>query len=68
MKVLSTQEVANRLDVARSTVVKWCQEGRFDEARKLGGERRGVWVIPAASLETFERPPMGRPPKEDSED
>jgi hypothetical protein len=46
----------------QDTVTAWCRAQRFAGAIRIGGRRRGVWLIPRAAVETFEPPPMGRPP------
>ena len=42
------------------TVKHWCQQGRFPNA-KPPASQRGVWLIPAADLDGFTPPTMGRP-------
>jgi len=46
----------------QDTVTAWCRAQRFPGAIRIGGRRRGVWLIPRAVVETFEPPAMGRPP------
>lgn len=57
--LLSTADVAERLDVDESTVRLWCRQDRFEGAQLVGRD----WVIPAAALDAFQKPKMGRPPK-----
>lgn len=49
--LLTTQEAAQRHRVHRKTIERWCREGRFDGARKVGRHWRvpsGVRPRPAA--------------------
>jgi excisionase family DNA binding protein len=57
--LLSTADVAGRLDVDDSTVRLWCRQGRFPSAQQVGRD----WVIPEGDLKNFTAPTMGRPPK-----
>jgi len=59
MTTLSVTQVAALYDVDPSTVRWWCQTGALP-ADQLGGF---MWSISPESLETFERPKPGRPPK-----
>lgn len=66
LKLLTTQEVAQRLDVAYPTVTLWCRRGLFPNA--IRGPKTGkgaIWLIPESDLTNFERPrpgyPKGRP-------
>lgn len=63
MKLLTTREVADRLDAPLNTVLSWCRKGYLEGAQKIGCGRRGRWAIPESALEDFEPPRMGRPPK-----
>lgn len=38
------------LDVDVRTVQRWCASGRLD-AEKVGGHKRGIWLIDPASVE-----------------
>ncbi len=49
------------------TIKHWCQQGKFPNARRLGGPRRGFWLIPQSDLDNFTPPPMGRPKAPDLE-
>jgi len=64
MELLTVTDIAERYDVATSTVRRWCQRGLMPGAKRISR----MWLVPVDALENFERPPMGRPPKEDSED
>ncbi|MET0623648.1 MAG: helix-turn-helix domain-containing protein [Pyrinomonadaceae bacterium] len=57
--LLSTFEVAARLNVDSSTVRLWCRQGRFPHAQQVGRD----WVIPEDDLLKFTPPKMGRPRK-----
>ena len=61
--LLSTAEVATRLEVDDSTVRLWCRQGRFPTAQQVGRD----WVIPENDLKDFSPPKMGRPPKQPEE-
>jgi predicted site-specific integrase-resolvase len=56
MELLSTSEVAARLNVDETTVRLWCRQGRFPNAKQVGG-----WVVPDSDLKNFTPPKMGRP-------
>jgi excisionase family DNA binding protein len=58
---LTADEVAEMVGVTGATVRTWCRRGILDAWRD--GPRK--WVIPADALQTLERPPIGRPPKEE---
>ena len=49
--------------VKADTVKHWCQQGRFPNAKRVGGTRRGYWLVPKADLEAFELPKVGNPGK-----
>lgn len=44
------------------TVEAWCKRGLLT-ADRIGGPRRGIYLIEQAELEKFEPPTLGRPPK-----
>jgi hypothetical protein len=51
-------------DVPYPTLAFWVRTGRFDGAQLDEGNPRGaVWYIPRKSVEKFELPERGRPPK-----
>jgi excisionase family DNA binding protein len=58
MRLLTTLEVADRFGVTPFAVAYWIRNGRL-KAQKLGK----TWVIDEADLESFKRPPAGRPKK-----
>lgn len=43
------------------TVEQWCRSGAL-KAERIGGPRRGAWLIDEAALAAFEPPAMGRKP------
>lgn len=55
--LLTTQQVAERRNVDKGTVAKWCHDGLLPNARKVGRD----WLIPARALDEFEPPPAGNP-------
>jgi len=61
-KLLTVREVAERLDVATSTVRIWRIAGRFPNAQAEDTPRGRVWYIPESDLEGFEKRGPGRPP------
>jgi hypothetical protein len=64
MKRLTTAEVGQRLGVAQVTVSVWCNQGKFPNAVREETPRGPVWMVPVGDLKGFERPKVGRPPKE----
>lgn len=56
--LISVAEAAGRLGLSEVRVRVLCREGRLD-ARRVGS----VFVIDAASVDTFKAKPVGRPPK-----
>jgi hypothetical protein len=71
-KLLTTHEVADLLTarghtdrdgsrVKTDTVKHWCQRGLFPNATRVGGPRRGYWLIPESDLEDFISPKIGKP-------
>lgn len=68
IKMLTTTEAAALLTergitVKADTIKHWCQQGKFPNARRIGGPRRGSWLIPQSDLDAFTPPTMGRPKK-----
>jgi excisionase family DNA binding protein len=63
-KRLTTTEVADRLNVGKSTVNLWCNQGRFPNAQSESTPRGPVWMIPEGDLKSFVLPTPGRPPKQ----
>ena len=60
-KLLTVRQVAERLDVAPSTVRIWRIAGRFPNAEAEETPRGRVWYIPESDLEGFEKRGPGRP-------
>lgn len=52
-EMLSTAEVASRLNVHETTVQRWVRLGYFPGARKKGPARNSPYVIPNAAVEAF---------------
>lgn len=59
---LTTRQVAERYDVAYTTVMGWLTRGLlpFEERQETRGK---VLLIPKAALDDFRKPTTGRPPK-----
>ena len=58
----SVTEVADIYGVTVQAVRKWLHAGLFQGA-ELIGEKRGYWIIPVATLDSFKPPRRGRPRK-----
>jgi hypothetical protein len=68
MKMVTTKQAQDLLEkrgvkVSYPTLAQWTREGRFSGAEIKETERGPVWYIPLTSVEAFEPPKMGRPPK-----
>lgn len=63
MKVddLTTKEVAQVFNVAEVTARVWCQKGHFPNAYQIETPFGCYWLIPAADVQNFKRPKIGRP-------
>ena len=60
---LTTRQVAERLEVAYTTVMGWIERGLIPVEERE--ESRGkIYLVPAAALKDFKKPQAGRPPKE----
>lgn len=55
MKVLSTQQVADRLGVSRPTVYIWIQANMFPNAYQKSPQRKSPWVVPEEDVIAFEK-------------
>ncbi len=62
-KELTAAQVAERLDVGRSTVNLWCRQGKFPGARVEASPVGDYWMIPEKDVRDFQPPTKGRPPK-----
>lgn len=51
--ILTTAEVARRLDVAANTIIEWIQAGDFPNAFKKNPRTRSAWQIPKSDLDAF---------------
>jgi predicted site-specific integrase-resolvase len=66
-KMLTVREVADRFDVASSTVRMWLKEGLLNGAELKESPAGQYWVIPETILREFNKPKAGRPRKPLSE-
>ena len=60
---LTAAQVAERLEVGRSTVNLWCRQGRFKGAHVEESPVGSYWLIPEAALAGFVKPKRGPAPK-----
>lgn len=60
MTNLSVAQVAALFNVDGSTVRRWIEHGKLP-AERLG---KRSWLIRQVDLDTFKRPPLGRPKKD----
>jgi len=52
----TTADIAGMLHVSRATVARWCTQGIYPAAIKIGsGEAQSEWRIPAGDLEAGKR-------------
>jgi hypothetical protein len=63
-KEMTSSQVAERLDVAHSTVRAWCNKGLFPNATRHETPAGSYWTIPEGDLKKFQQPQPGRPPKQ----
>lgn len=56
-KFLSVKELAERFGVRGAMARRWCEQGKFPNARQIGR----VWVVPESDTKNFKRPKRGRP-------
>ncbi len=66
--MLTTKETQKTLEgrgikAAYSTIAYWVRIGMFKGAVQEETPRGAVWYIPQKSVENFQKPEMGRPPK-----
>ena len=65
--MVSTSEALTMLEargiqVSYSNLALWVRSGKFKGAKQEPTPRGPVWMIPAASVESFEPPKRGRTP------
>ncbi len=61
--MLTTNEVAEQMGVAYTTVMLWLREGKLPGAVKREHPRGDYWEIPASDLKSLDRGRRGRPSK-----
>jgi hypothetical protein len=66
VKMLTTREVGERLDVNPGQVRGWCISGVFPNATRQETPRGPIWYIPDSDLQGFRRRGPGRPSKVDA--
>lgn len=52
-ELYTANEVAAMLRVTVRAVARWCEQGRFDRAFKVGAGDTSPWRIPVKSYEAF---------------
>src|SRR5262249_19991338 len=67
VKMLTTREVAEKLDANPGTIRMWCINGTFPNAKQEETPRGPVWLIPETDLRGFKRRGPGRPSTKQSE-
>jgi len=50
-RLLTPRQVGEQLNFSPRTITRWCREGRFKEAKKVGR----VWRIPEGSFDGFDK-------------
>ena len=53
IKYLSVKEVAEKLDITTARVLTYCNQNRFEVAKKLFDYPKAPWMIPEESLKTL---------------
>jgi helix-turn-helix protein len=61
--MLTTNEIADRYNVAYSTVILWIKTGKLEGAVKEPNPRGDIWLVPESALQAFDRGRKGRPKK-----
>lgn len=56
---IAVRQRGEELPPTARTVEAWCRSGAL-KARRIGGPRRGFWLIDRVDLDTFIPPKMGR--------
>jgi predicted site-specific integrase-resolvase len=67
-KMLTTNEIAERYDVAYSTVILWIKSGKLEGAVKEPNPRGDIWLVPESSVKSLKRRQKGRPKKAQGSD
>src|SRR5262245_3596379 len=62
-KMLTVSEAAQRLGESDRTVRNWVNRNLLPGAKLEESPRGPYWMIPDSALQSFEKPPRGRPPK-----
>lgn len=60
IKELTTKELAEKFKVAERVARRWCENGRFPNARKEQTPRGDYWLIPEIDTKNFVLPNRGR--------
>ena len=66
--MLTTREVAEKIDANPGTVRMWCINGTFPNAEQQETPRGPIWLIPETDLQEFKRRGPGRPSKKATEE
>src|SRR5215471_6867273 len=64
VRMLTTREVAEKIDANPGTVRMWCINGTFPNAEQQETPRGPIWLIPETDLQGFKRRSPGRPSKQ----
>ena len=59
--MLTTREVAEKIDANPGTVRMWCINRTFPNAKQQETPRGPIWLIPETDLQGFKRRGPGRP-------
>lgn len=63
VRMLTTREVAEKIDANPGTVRMWCINGTFPNAEQQDTPRGPIWLVPESDLQGFKRRSPGRPSK-----
>ena len=66
--MLTTREVAEKIDANPGTVRMWCINGTFPNAEQQETPRGPIWLIPETDLQEFKKRGPGRPSKKATEE
>ncbi len=61
MQDLTTAQVAAMIVTPEQTILIWCQQGLFPNARQIDTPRGSYWLIPETDLQGFAQPERSRP-------